>query len=214
MAPREQYLLQRDGITKSLEVVLAGAITTDQLPFVTSFIDLVPYAPGENDGTTNGTTPVTTVTAPSTSTRRDISFVQIHNADTAAATVTVRYNNNSTTRTIIEVILAVGSQLIYTDEDGRGASVAVQEVADREFAQPEQADLRASPGGVVAREHDAEPPGVDHAQGGESANDQCEVDGASGPEELECDALDEVDQRRTPLAALRPRWPAIRRMMK
>lgn len=109
-----------DATTKSLEVVLAAAVTTNQLPFVASFVDVtkIPYTPGENDGTTNGTAPVTIVSAPAASTQRDVSFVQIHNADTVAATVTVRYNNNSTTRTIIKVILAVGSQLIYTDADG------------------------------------------------------------------------------------------------
>src|SRR4029077_6601067 len=40
------------------------------------------------------------------------------NADTAAATVTIIYNNNSTLRNIIVATLAVGDQLIY--EDGNG----------------------------------------------------------------------------------------------
>jgi hypothetical protein len=44
----------------------------------------------------------------------------IQNADTAAAKVTIIYNNNSTLRNIFIATLAVGDQLIY--EDGQGWS--------------------------------------------------------------------------------------------
>ena len=58
------------------------------------------------------------VSSPAASTQRLVKSIAIQNADTAAATVTVIYNNNATLRNVIIVILAAGDQLIY--EDGNG----------------------------------------------------------------------------------------------
>jgi len=109
-----------DATNKSLEIVLAGAVTTNQLPFVATYVDVTTttYTPGENDGTSNNTTAVTIVSAPAASTQRQLKFLSVHNADTAAATVTIRYNNNSTTRIILRAALAVGDQIIYSDGEG------------------------------------------------------------------------------------------------
>jgi hypothetical protein len=55
-------MLILDSTTKSLEFVLAGAITTTALDFTCSYIDLgssgTTATPGENDGTSNNTTSV------------------------------------------------------------------------------------------------------------------------------------------------------------
>jgi microcystin-dependent protein len=111
-----------DATTKSLQITLSGAVTTNQLPFAASYVDSTGTAttPGEQDGTSNSTTAVTVVSSPASSTQRLIKNIVIQNADTASATVTVIYNNNSTLRNIVVATLAVGDQLIY--EDGHGWS--------------------------------------------------------------------------------------------
>ena len=109
-----------DATTKSVEIILAGAVTTTQLPFVASYVDVTTttYVPGENDGTSNSTAAVTVVAAPGASTQRHIKLIDVQNADTVAATVTLRYNNNATTRTLVKVALGIGAHLIYTDGEG------------------------------------------------------------------------------------------------
>jgi hypothetical protein len=106
-----------DTITKTLEVILAGAITTTQLPFTVSYVDVNAdfevIAASELDGTTNSGTAVTMVPAPNATISRQIKFLSIPNVDTAAATVTVRLNNNTTTRIIWKGALAVGDVLTY-----------------------------------------------------------------------------------------------------
>jgi len=109
-----------DATTKSLQFKLGANITTNQLPFAASYIDTTGTVttPTEQDGVSNNTTAVTIVSAPAASTQRFVKHLVIQNADTAAATVTAIYNNNSTLRNILVVTLAVGDQLIY--EDGKG----------------------------------------------------------------------------------------------
>jgi len=107
-----------DSALKTLEVVLAGAITTTQLPFTTSYVDVnqttfAASAATEQDGTTNSTTAVTIVSAPGATTSRQVKFISVYNVDTAAATVTIRLNNNGTTRIIFKATLAVGDTLQY-----------------------------------------------------------------------------------------------------
>src|SRR3990167_4201088 len=113
-------MLLLDATTKSVEVVLAGTVTTNQLPFTADYADITTttFAPGHNDGTTNNVTAVTMVAAPGASTQRQVKFLSIYNADTASATVTVRYNNNGTTRILGKVALAAGDTLQYTDGNG------------------------------------------------------------------------------------------------
>jgi hypothetical protein len=109
-----------DATTKSLEIVLAGAITTNQLPFSAYYADktATTFTAGSNDGATNNTTAVTVVAAPAASTQRLISNVTIYNADTAQATVTVQLNNNATTRILHKVTLDAGDQLVYETSAG------------------------------------------------------------------------------------------------
>lgn len=111
-----------DATTKSLQIILSGAVTTTQLPFVASWADHAPatpaFTPGETDGTSNGTTAVTAVAAPAASVQRQIKQLSVFNSDTAPATVTIRYNNNGTFRTILAATLQVGEKIQY--EDGQG----------------------------------------------------------------------------------------------
>lgn len=109
-----------DTTTKTLEVDLAGAVSTSQLPVVVSYVDVTTtaYAPIAADTATNSTTAVTIVAAPAASTQRQVKLLTVYNADTASATVTIQLNNNGTLRILVAVALAVGSTLVYTDGEG------------------------------------------------------------------------------------------------
>jgi hypothetical protein len=109
-----------DATTKSLEVKLAGAITTSQLPIVASFADVTSttFVSGASQTATNSTTAVTAVAAPGASTQRHLKSLFIRNSDTASATVTVQINDNGTLRILAVVALATLDILTY--EDGAG----------------------------------------------------------------------------------------------
>ncbi len=107
-----------DATTKSLEVVLGGAVATNQLPFTAGYTDMV-ASPAfvESDGQTNGATAVTLVAAPVANVQRTVNHLSLFNADTAAVTATIRLNNNGTLRKIFVATLASGDNLGYTPEN-------------------------------------------------------------------------------------------------
>jgi hypothetical protein len=110
-----------DTTTRSLEFLLSGAVTTNQLEYVGSYVDvnqtsLEVTAMSTVDGTSNGATAVTAFAAPAATTTRKIKELTIYNKDTVAAVVTVRLNDNGTFRIKLKVSLAVGDTLMYTDE--------------------------------------------------------------------------------------------------
>ena len=107
-----------DTTSRSLEVLLGGAVTTNQLPVVVSYTDLnnstfAATAAASSNTVTNSTTPVTVAAAPGATTTRVVKYFSTYNADTAPATVTVRYNDNTTTRIEIKVTLQTGESLFY-----------------------------------------------------------------------------------------------------
>ena len=99
-----------DATTKSLTVAMSGAPATTNPDFMSAWSDDTgtAFTEGSTDGVLNGTTAVTLVAAPAASTRRLIKTVYVQNKDTAAVTITITYNNNSTLRTIAKVTLQVG----------------------------------------------------------------------------------------------------------
>jgi len=109
-----------DTTTKSIEILLGGAITTNQLVYVTSYADVTAstFTPGSADGLTNNTTPVTVINSPAASTQRMVKEMSIYNNDTVSATVTVRLNDNSTMRIVYVVTLQAGETLEYSDVKG------------------------------------------------------------------------------------------------
>jgi hypothetical protein len=109
-----------DATTKSLKIVLAGAVAATQLPVVAHYTDITTtaYTPGSNDTVTNSTTVVEFVAAPAASTQRHVESISVYNVDTAAATVTIQYVSTGGTRQIIKVVLLTLEQLFY--EDGTG----------------------------------------------------------------------------------------------
>jgi hypothetical protein len=116
-------MINLDATTKTLEVVLADAITTNQLPVVVSFVDILTSTQGvstisESDTATNSTTPVTILAAPASGHTRTVKTLTVYNADTVNATVTIQVNNNSTTRILCKRTLASGTTLQYDDATG------------------------------------------------------------------------------------------------
>ena len=103
-------MLILDATTKSIVVAMSGAAATTNPSFVSAWSDDTgtAFTEGENDGALNGTTSVTLVAAPASSTRRLIKTIYISNTDTAAVTLTVSMNNNATLRQIVKVTLNVG----------------------------------------------------------------------------------------------------------
>lgn len=103
-------ILVLDATTKSIVVAMSGAAATTNPDFTAAWADNdgATFTEGATDGALNGTNSVTLVAAPAASTRRTIKTITIENKDTAAVTLTVSYNNNSTLRTIAKVTLNVG----------------------------------------------------------------------------------------------------------
>ncbi len=107
-----------DSTLKSLEIKLAGAVTTTELPYTVAWVDILDSDQsvsdvGSADGTTNGGTAVSIVAAPSAGHTRKITFLSVPNEDTVAATLSVQYNNNGTKRRITKTTLDVGDNLVY-----------------------------------------------------------------------------------------------------
>lgn len=107
-----------DATTKTLEVKLSGAVTTNQLPFYAAYVDVNTSdesvsAIAENDGQTNNTTAVVPVAAPSAGKTRTVKFLNVYNADTVAAVVIVQINNNGTVRKLASPTLQPGETLQY-----------------------------------------------------------------------------------------------------
>lgn len=112
-----------DTTTRSLEVDLNAVVTTNQLPFVASYVDInqstfAMSAMSTNTGASNSTTAVTLVAAPGATTSRQLKYLSIKNSDTVATTLWVQYNDNATLREIWKGTLAVNDTLVYVDSLG------------------------------------------------------------------------------------------------
>jgi hypothetical protein len=103
-------LLNLDTTTKSIQIKLAGSVTTTQLDWTSHWADDTGtvFTEGSSDGVTNNVTAVTVVASPASSTRRVIKNITVFNRDTASAVFTLIYNDNGTLRNITTVTLPVG----------------------------------------------------------------------------------------------------------
>jgi hypothetical protein len=99
-----------DTTTKTIKVVMSGAATTTNPDFTASFADNngTTFTEAASDGALTGATDATVVAAPASGYRRVIKKIFIENKDTAAVTITVKYDNNGTQRNIVKVTLQVG----------------------------------------------------------------------------------------------------------
>jgi len=106
--------------TDIVEVVLGGAVTTNQARCVASWRDITTtgFSPDRTVILTNNGTPVNAVGSPAASTQRVVDLLNVYNSDTVAATVTVQYNANGTRYTLWSASLASGESVQYVDGYG------------------------------------------------------------------------------------------------
>ncbi len=99
-----------DTTTKTIQVAMSGAAATANPDFTAAFADNngTSFVEAASDGALSGSTDVVVVAAPASGFRRIIKKIFIENKDTAAVTITVKYDNNGTQRTIAKVTLQVG----------------------------------------------------------------------------------------------------------
>lgn len=99
-----------DTTTKTIKVVMSGAAATTNPDFTASFADNngTTFTEAASDGVLTGASDATVVAAPASGYRRVIKKIFIENKDTAAVTITVKYDNNGTQRNIAKVTLQVG----------------------------------------------------------------------------------------------------------
>ena len=99
--------------TDKLQVVLAGAITTNHLHTVTLYRDV--YGGAEqrlrNVADTNNTTDVDLCPAPAAGHVHEVDWFSVYNNDTVAATVTVKFDANATEYIICKQTLQTGQTL-------------------------------------------------------------------------------------------------------
>lgn len=105
----------------TIELVLGGAITTNQLDYVVCWENVNTNGLKSYDtqtGTSNNTTAVTIVPAPPAGNKRNVMYISIHNSDTVAASITTRYNDRGTIRRLAQNTANANSALFYEDQRG------------------------------------------------------------------------------------------------
>ena len=101
--------------TDKIQVKLSGAVSTNQLHCYSVFRDTTTtgITPSRNVVLTNDTTSVDLVGSPSSSTQRNVEYLNVYNADTSSATVTFLFNDNGTTYEINVATLLPGEKVEY-----------------------------------------------------------------------------------------------------
>jgi len=99
-----------DTTTKTIKVNMSSAATTTNPDFTVSYADNngTTFTEAAGDGVLTGTTDVTVVSAPASGYRRIIKGIFIENKDTTPVTITIKYDNTGTQRTIAKVTLQIG----------------------------------------------------------------------------------------------------------
>lgn len=113
-------MIRLDSTLREIELVLAGAPASVQPSFLATYSDAssTSYTGGTTPGVLTGVTPVVAVGAPGSGLVRDVDYLSVLNLDSAAVTLTVRYNDNGTPFDIITIGLGIGDQLCYTHAEG------------------------------------------------------------------------------------------------
>lgn len=73
------------------------------------------FTPGNSNGALTGVTAVDVVAVPAAATQRMVRKVRFFNLDTASVTITLRYNDNATLRTLQTFTLAAGEAAVYEE---------------------------------------------------------------------------------------------------
>ena len=120
-------MLRLDRTTRSLGIVLGGAVATNQLNIIVSGVERIPSAAATlapvigftQIATTSGATDVTICAAPQVNGRvREIESIYFRNRDTAAVTASIEYDDNGTDYIIFTATLAVGDFVAYSYHSG------------------------------------------------------------------------------------------------
>ncbi len=111
-----------DATTKTLEVKLAGAVTTNQLDVTCHAVDTLNAdqsvsATVNKNTPTNGGTAITAMAAPAANHTRIVKSLTVYNKDTVQQTVTVQINDNGTLFIQVSIPLDPKDTLQYTSED-------------------------------------------------------------------------------------------------
>ena len=113
-----------DSTSKSLVIVLSGAVTTSQLEFLVTYVELqaspfkVLGAGGAILGKTNDMTEQPFLGPPALGVSRQVKFISISQRDTVAATVKIRMGDGSIAVDIFWATLDPGDQVYYTQAAG------------------------------------------------------------------------------------------------
>ena len=101
--------------TDKIQVKLGGTVSTNQLHCYSVFRDTTTtgITPSRNVVLTNNTTAVDLVGSPSSSTQRNVEYLNVYNADTSSAIVTFLFNDNGTTYEINVATLLPGEKVEY-----------------------------------------------------------------------------------------------------
>ena len=114
-----------DASTKTLELLLDSAPSTE-FPWTSSYVDhsstTASYV--NTNGTSNSTSAVSFVGAPPTGIDRQLKMFSLYNAANAPRTVTIRYNDNGSLRTLHNLYLAAGETAMYVDSSGMSVITA------------------------------------------------------------------------------------------
>jgi len=125
--------------TDKLEINLGGTVAANQAQVVTSWRDVTSttYTPGRTAVLSNNTTDVDISGSPAASTQRVIDHINVYNADTALATVTITYDANGTEYVLHSVTLQPGETLIFAEGVGWVRSGSYQPIKTISYnAQP------------------------------------------------------------------------------
>lgn len=111
------------GANQSLEIVLAGAPAANQLQISGCYVTIETTNWAVTGMTaisapTNSGTPVTLVPAPTAGHVNVLKELTIYNADTASATVTVSFNDNTTLRAIVKAVMLTLYTMEHNDNSG------------------------------------------------------------------------------------------------
>ena len=110
--------------SSSLEILLGGTVTTNQLDWTADYVDFDTddltgtFNPPQATGQTNDTTAQDLAASPASGYTRQVTRFSVQQTDTASATVIIRLNNGSTTRIMWSVALATGDTMTFDIETG------------------------------------------------------------------------------------------------
>ena len=109
-----------DLATRTLQIVITAAKTTADMPVIVHYEDqTTPQLTNHTQTSkTNGTSPVTILSAPNALFQRKVKDLSVCNQDTAEKTVQIGLMDNATLYPIISATLQIGDTLGFTDTDG------------------------------------------------------------------------------------------------